>query len=65
MLAYYFETVMTLDQVAEAMGVSRQRIQQIERRALSKLRREALKRGITPGDLDGMRDRIPDRDVRS
>ncbi len=44
---------MTQDEVAESFGVSRNYIQQIEKRALEKLRSELKKRGINKQDLLG------------
>jgi DNA-directed RNA polymerase sigma subunit (sigma70/sigma32) len=42
---------MTQDEVAESFGVTRNYIQQIEKRALEKLRAELKKRGIKKQDL--------------
>jgi len=44
---------MTQDEVAELFGVTRNYIQQIEKRALEKLRAELKKRGIKKQDLLG------------
>jgi len=44
---------MTQDEVAESFGVSRNYIQQIEKRALEKLRAELKKRGIKKEDYLG------------
>lgn len=44
---------MTQDEVAESFGVTRNYIQQIEKRALEKLRAELKKRGIKKQDLLG------------
>jgi DNA-directed RNA polymerase sigma subunit (sigma70/sigma32) len=42
---------MTLDEVAVALGVSHQRVSQLEQSALKKVRIELLKRGINYEDL--------------
>ena len=47
------ELRMTQDEVAELFGVTRNYIQQIEKRALEKLRAELKKRGIKKQDLLG------------
>ncbi len=47
------ELRMTQDEVAESFGVTRNYIQQIEKRALEKLRAELKKRGIKKQDLLG------------
>lgn len=44
---------MTQDEVAESFGVSRNYIQQIEKRAMEKLRAELQKRGYKKQDLLG------------
>lgn len=44
---------MTQDEVAESFGVSRNYIQQIEKRAIEKLRAELQKRGFKKQDLLG------------
>ena len=44
---------MTQDEVAESFGVSRNYIQQIEKRAMEKVRAELKKRGIKKQDLLG------------
>jgi DNA-directed RNA polymerase sigma subunit (sigma70/sigma32) len=38
---------MTCEEIAEILGISRQRVQQIEARALEKLQRLAAKRGLS------------------
>jgi DNA-directed RNA polymerase specialized sigma subunit len=43
---------MTLDEIADALGVSHQRVSQLEQSALKKVRIELLKRGITYEDLE-------------
>jgi DNA-directed RNA polymerase sigma subunit (sigma70/sigma32) len=42
---------MTLGEVAAAMGISRQRVQQIEREALGKIRAALEARGLTLDDF--------------
>ena len=44
---------MTQDEVAESFGVSRNYIQQIEKRAMEKVRDELQKRGFKKQDLLG------------
>lgn len=44
---------MTQDEVAESFGVSRNYIQQIEKRAMEKVRAELQKRGLKKQDLLG------------
>ena len=44
---------MTQDEVAESFGVSRNYIQQIEKRAMEKVRAELQKRGFKKKDLLG------------
>ena len=44
---------MTLTEVAEVMGISRQRVKQIETVALEKLRKNPKMRGIYEGIIDG------------
>lgn len=44
---------MTQDEVAKSFGVSRNYIQQIEKRAIEKLRAELQKRGFKKQDLLG------------
>jgi len=42
---------MTQQEVADALGITRAAVADIERRALNKLRNELRKRGITLGDF--------------
>ena len=42
---------MTLEEVADALGISHQRVSQLEQSALKKVRIELLNRGITYEDL--------------
>jgi len=42
---------MTLEEIADLMGMSRERVRQIENRALGKVRQELFKRGITAEDF--------------
>jgi DNA-binding transcriptional regulator GbsR (MarR family) len=42
---------MTLQEIADMMGMSRERVRQIELRALGKVKRELFKRGITAEDF--------------
>jgi DNA-directed RNA polymerase sigma subunit (sigma70/sigma32) len=40
------ETGMTLEEIADALGMTRERVRQIERKALLKIRKELRNRGI-------------------
>jgi DNA-binding transcriptional regulator GbsR (MarR family) len=42
---------MTLQEIADMMGMSRERVRQIEVRALGKVKQELFKRGITAEDF--------------
>ena len=42
---------MTLQEIADMMGMSRERVRQIEVRALGKVKKELYKRGITAEDF--------------
>jgi Mn-dependent DtxR family transcriptional regulator len=42
---------MTLQEIADMMGMSRERVRQIELRALGKVKKELYKRGITAEDF--------------
>jgi len=65
MTAFNADPVATLEEVAEALGISRQRVLQIERTALRKLRKAFLRRGITPDDLADLRHHTTDtKEVR-
>lgn len=44
---------MTLGEIAEVMNITRERVRQIEVKALAKLKRELSKRGFNPDDLLG------------
>ena len=43
---------MTLDEVGEAMGISRERVRQLQRSALAKVRSAMIARGLGPTALD-------------
>jgi transcriptional regulator len=45
------EPYMTLAEIADIMGMSRERVRQIEVRALGKVKKELYKRGITAEDF--------------
>ena len=47
------ERHMTLAEIADILGTSRERVRQIEQRALMKLRRRLRAQGIKPEDLFG------------
>lgn len=44
---------MTLEEIADIMGVTRERVRQIEARALIKMRKRLRLRGIKPEDILG------------
>lgn len=44
---------MSLEEIADIMGVTRERVRQIEQRALMKLRKRLRAKGIKPEDLLG------------
>jgi DNA-directed RNA polymerase sigma subunit (sigma70/sigma32) len=44
---------MTLQEIADILGTSRERVRQIEARALSKLRRILIAKGYNPEDFFG------------
>jgi DNA-directed RNA polymerase sigma subunit (sigma70/sigma32) len=46
-----WESDMTQQEVADAMGITRQAVQDIEKKALRKLRTELNKRGLTLNDF--------------
>lgn len=48
---YYPRQGMTLDEIADAFNVTRERIRQIENNALRKLRIELRRRGLRPEDV--------------
>ena len=65
----YFETPrtnsrhtgMTLEEVAELLGCTRERVRQIEARALMKMRKRLRLRGINADDILGTMIDIPQR----
>jgi RNA polymerase nonessential primary-like sigma factor len=46
----------TLQEIAEELGVSRERVRQIERQALAKVKAYLLRQGYEPDDLIDLRD---------
>jgi DNA-directed RNA polymerase sigma subunit (sigma70/sigma32) len=52
---------MTLQEIADILGTSRERVRQIEARALSKLRRILLAKGYKPEDFIGQLIDTPSR----
>jgi hypothetical protein len=67
-----FSEQMTLTEVAAELGISRQRVKQIENVALEKLRNNPKVRGLYEGIIDGclgsdysFTDSVSDRDGRS
>lgn len=55
---------MTLEEIAEIMGCTRERIRQIEQRALMKLRKRLRLKGINPEDVLGDMIETPSRPTR-
>lgn len=55
---------MTLEEIAEIMGCTRERIRQIEQRALMKLRKRLRLKGINPEDVLGQMIDTPSRPTR-
>lgn len=47
------EYFMTQAEVAKALGISRNRVYQLEKQALEKVRRRLMARGLGPTPLDG------------
>lgn len=47
----YHDRAMTLEAIGRALGVTRERVRQIETRALAKLRAECERLGITAQDV--------------
>lgn len=41
----------TLEEIADLYGCTRERVRQIEAKALAKLRRELIRRGVTPENM--------------
>lgn len=52
---------MTLEEIADMMGITRERVRQIEKRALQKLRRKLNSYGLTLDDLIGTMTELPQR----
>ena len=46
----------TLQEIADALGVSRERVRQIERKALAKVKANLIKQGFEPEDCINLRD---------
>jgi DNA-directed RNA polymerase sigma subunit (sigma70/sigma32) len=46
----------TLQEIAEDLGVSRERVRQIERQALAKVRANLIRQGFEPDDCIDLRD---------
>ncbi len=67
----YFETPrtnsrhtgMTLEEVAELLGITRERVRQIEARALMKMRKRLRLRGINADDILGTMIDAPQRNT--
>lgn len=55
---------MTLQEIADVIGTSRERVRQIEQRALRKLRRRLIGMGYKPDDLLGDIINIPSKPTR-
>jgi len=52
---------MTLEEIADMMGVTRERVRQIEEKALAKMRTRLRKRGLDLHDIIGTMEEIPQR----
>jgi len=52
---------MTLEEIADCMDITRERVRQIEKKALAKLRRRLIKHGYTLDDLIGTMTETPQR----
>lgn len=52
---------MTLEEIADMMGITRERVRQIEKKALAKLRIRLRKRGLELDDLIGTMTELPQR----
>ncbi|MCK4842068.1 MAG: hypothetical protein KAT04_09325 [Methylococcales bacterium] len=46
----------TLQEIAEELGVSRERVRQIERQALAKVKANLIRQGFEPDDCINLRD---------
>jgi len=46
----------TLQEIADALGVSRERVRQIERQALAKVKANLIRQGYEPDDCINLRD---------
>ena len=46
----------TLQEIADALGVSRERVRQIERQALAKVKANLIRQGFEPDDCIDLRD---------
>jgi len=51
--AHRGQTQLTLHEVADVLNLTRERVRQIEAKALTKLRKHLQERGIKPSDLLG------------
>lgn len=52
---------MTLEEIADMMGITRERVRQIEKKALVKLRRRLQAQGLELDDLIGVMTELPQR----
>ena len=52
---------MTLEEIADMMGITRERVRQIEKKALAKLRIKLRKKGLELDDLIGVMTELPQR----
>lgn len=52
---------MTLEEIADMMGITRERVRQIEKKALVKLRRRLQAQGLELDDLVGVMTELPQR----
>ena len=58
------DRAMTLQEIADILGTSRERVRQIEQRALGKLRRKLRAMGYKPEDILGQMIDTPSRPTR-
>jgi transcriptional regulator len=52
---------MTLEEIADMMGITRERVRQIEKKALAKMRRRLQAQGLELDDLVGAMTELPQR----
>jgi len=55
------EMNMTLEEIADIMGLTRERVRQIEKKALAKMRIRLMERGLELSDIIGTMEELPQR----